>query len=629
MRQATPQKWPAWKQLKYLGNFLDAREKKMMALWTILLTIGLLTLGWRLYSVRRVTVPTVGGEFREAIVGQPILPNPIFSQTNPADADIVKLVYSGLLRLDGEGKLVGDLAESWSVSDDGKTYTFKLRDGIKWHDGEKFSVDDVVFTLETIKDPVAQSPWRFAFQNVNVTKLDDRALAFTLETPFAAFAQALTVGILPEHIWAAVQPTNIRLAQANVKPIGTGPYKFASFTKDSLGAIQSYTLNRSPDFYRPTFIEGVSFKYVTDVSAAEEEFMSKRVDGFTYVTAENRERLTKKDVKSYSVPLPQYTAAFLNGKGNELLKDKNLRRALASAIDRQRLVHEGLQDAAVVLAGPIAPGLAGYSSEIAAPSFDLAAAEKLLADAKWGKISREDFLNLRREELIKQYQAEVTTSTANGADTNNGLNVSIPNGSTTDTIRAAVDEQLKQEIAASQTIFLKKNKTPLTLTITTSNTADNIRVTKMVAEMWEQLGVQTVLRIVEPSRIARDVLRKRDFEVLIYGEALGHEPDLFPFWHSSQIDDPGFNLTGYVNREVDKLLEEARISTSTVARTQKYVDAQKKIVDDLPAIFLVSPQFTYLVRDRVNGVKVQNVAVPAERFQNVEAWYEKTGSKWK
>ena len=121
-------------------------------------------LGFYFHFTKEIPIP--GGEYIEGVVGQPLYVNPVLAGSNDADADLAALVYSGLFKYDPEGKLTADLAENFEISEDKLTYSFHLKKDVKWHDGEPFTADDVLFTIQAIQDPAYKSPLRQSWQGV-------------------------------------------------------------------------------------------------------------------------------------------------------------------------------------------------------------------------------------------------------------------------------------------------------------------------------------------------------------------------------------------------------------------------------------------------------------------------------
>jgi peptide/nickel transport system substrate-binding protein len=189
-----------------------------------------------------VAVPRIGGTLTEGVIGQPRFINPLLAVTD-ADNDLAALIYSGLMRHDTEGKLIPDLAERFTVSEDGKMYDFFLRNNATFHDGKPVTADDIVFTIGLIQNPNIQSPHLSDWAGVKVQKISDKQIRFILLAPYVPFLENTTIGILPKHLWQTyTSPDTFPLANINVQPVGSGPYKMYGVKKGGDNMALSYTL---------------------------------------------------------------------------------------------------------------------------------------------------------------------------------------------------------------------------------------------------------------------------------------------------------------------------------------------------------------------------------------------------
>ena len=118
------------------------------------------------------------------------------------------------------------MVEDYKITPDGKNYTLKIKQNIKWHNGDPLNTDDVLFTFGAIQDPAYKSPLRASFSGVQIERVDDNTVKFILSEPYAAFLNLLTFGIMPAGLWQEINPASASLAELNTKPIGSGPYKF-------------------------------------------------------------------------------------------------------------------------------------------------------------------------------------------------------------------------------------------------------------------------------------------------------------------------------------------------------------------------------------------------------------------
>ncbi len=204
VRRLQARRFPRWKQIRQVHRLLSTPERLALRGALIVFVLSLLWTGAALGKSQLREEAREGGVYEEAIVGSPQFINPIFASVNEADTDLARLIFSGIMRYDEQEGLAYDLAKYIEKSADGLTYTVTLRDDVVWHDGEKLTANDVVFTIETIKQPNINSPLRLAFDRIAVEAIDEHTVKFTLPEKFAPFLSMLTVGIMPEHIWGLI-----------------------------------------------------------------------------------------------------------------------------------------------------------------------------------------------------------------------------------------------------------------------------------------------------------------------------------------------------------------------------------------------------------------------------------------
>lgn len=562
---------PSLRQVRQLPRFLSGKEKLALQVMFAVAALSFFAAGTKFIGDHVKTVATDGGDYVEATVGAPHLINPLLIAGNDADIDLSRLVFSGLLHTDAKGQLKPDLARSFEVSADGKIYTFHLRTNVKWHDGAPFKAGDVAFTYNAAKNAAWRSPLQPRFRNVTVEAPDEATVVFTLPEPFAPFASFLTVGILPEHLWSGIKPEAAMTAELNLKPVGTGPFKFKSLSKDKKGSLLSYTLVRNEAYYWPVpHLNTVTLKFYADFGAASDALTGRRVDGLSYLPDEYLDEVIQmRTITVRRLRVPQYVAVFLNPNRNPILKDKDVRQALAYAIDRETLVKEDARSGSKIVDGPFLPTQDGYTAA-RHYAFDAAKAAQLLDAAGW-KTGPE------------------------------GTRVKAGSGT---------------------------KLTPLTITLTTVDTKENSAVARAIAEAWGRLGVKTDLEILPPARFQKDKIQPRAYDALLYGVMTGIEPDPYPFWHSSQTGAAGLNLALWQSQQGDSLLEAARAAVTDEARLDAYAKFQVLLTEDEPAIFLYSPSYNYAVNRRFRGLSEGTVYNPADRFAGVNDWYVETKRVW-
>lgn len=638
---------PRWSQLRHMSKIMSPQERVLLRGALMLLIIGVCWLGASLVRGYRIEVPASGGSYTEAIVGSPELINPLFASLNDADRDIVRLVYSGLMRFNKTGVLVPDLAASVETNDAGTVYTFELRKDVVWHDEVPFTASDVVFTFDIIQDEMVGSPLYITFQNVSVEAIGDYTVQFTLEEPFAPFLQSLAVGILPEHVWSSIEPERYALAQRNLQPVGTGPFEFSRLTKDATGSIYEYELTRFDRYYRElAYIETFTFKYYPVYegdAGAIRALRQQAVDGLHFVPSDLREQAERKHIALHTLQLPQYTALFFNADREPALEEDAVREALAIALDKDRIVREALEGEGQVIEGPVLPGFPGYNPELEKVPYDIAAANALLAE-DWEELSAEAYLELRRTEITdqliaererdQQAQTEVSSSKPANDDVTDTesttTEVPVLEPITTSSVAADVEQILSGEIDPSQTFYRKNNDDViLEIDIVTVDTEEYRNAAALIEASWQEIGITVNVAFIPAREFSRSVLKDRSYDVLLYGVILGSDPDQYPFWHSSQVATPGLNLALYSNTEVDTLLETARSTSNEEDIAAAYTSFQEQILEDRPAVFLYTPTYTYAQSTDVQGFDISHIFVPSDRLSNITDWYVRTKGVWR
>lgn len=616
LQQARVSYIPSFKQLKYVGRFLSAREKRLIRLLLGVCTF-VATLSIVFFIVKHVeAMPASGGEYSEGFVGQPKFLNPLFSSTNEVDSDAVALLYSGLFSYNEKRELVSDLAARYSASDDHKIYDVTLKPNLHWSDGEPLTASDVVFTFETIQNPEVGSPLSASFQGVKIEKINDLTVRFTLKQAFTPFIHTLVTGIIPEHIWGTIDnPSHIKLAKTNLEPVGSGAWQFDRLVKRDGGGIEAVSLVPNKNYYAAApMIKTFTMRFFSDQSSMLDALKTHKILAISFPPRLTTSTVAAKNLVSYPVELPQYTAIFFNLDLNPFLKDKNLRSALTVAIDKQAIITEALSGEGKAIASPILPGMVGYTTDLTAITTTVDEANRLL-DKNWQRIQPEEYFSLRSDELKKERGT---------------IDPKTKKVSTTPDVDAAVLSDVQKEMSASQTFYRRDKKNLLLhLTITTVDTPEYQRVAEYIAKDWQALGIETTIKPIDRQFFLRNVIKNRDYDVVLYGEVVGGDPDPFPFWHSSQVNYPGLNLSLYTNRTVDGLLEDARATTDPLARAKLYKTFQQTLINDAPAVFLYTPLYSILMSSDVKNVSIPPLVLPSDRYKLFAPWYIKTHWVWK
>jgi peptide/nickel transport system substrate-binding protein len=594
----SPQRVPRWRQVRYIMRILSLGERRVFALALFAALVSLGVAGVTYARGRVVSVPIAGGTFTEAIVGAPKTVNPVDALSNDVDRDLVHLIYSGLFRLEGTDA-VPDLVNDYSWSADGKTLTINLRKDAYFHDGIPVTSEDVHFTIDAIQNPDRKSPLAPMFRDVSVATPDDATVVFTLNQPDPQFLLKLTVGILPAHLWNDVPATTARLSDLNVKPVGSGPYRVKSFSRDSLGNIHSYTLERDEKYYRDKpFISTLVFQFFPDRQSALDALKADLVDGIAFVNGTDANgQAASSRVHDLQLELPQETVAFFNTK-DKTLSTKEVRQALSLAANRQDIV-DALRGAAAPVSGP-------YPFDVTSTTFDLDAARKLLDDAGW-VLPQNGNVRIWSPPKPPAAPPKPTHHTTNSAPA-------------TPATTTATSTQPTQT----------PSSTELTITITVPNEPDLLNAANALARDWSLLGAKVAVDGRPTDEVMQHATRDRDLQVVLVNVLLGPEQDLFPFWWSGQAVDRGLNVSNLTDRTVDNALDETRSATSTAALLKARQDVTSALTPLAPAIFLVRPYAHELVTNKLQGTSTPTViAAPADRFNALSQWYLKTGWRWK
>lgn len=503
-------------------------------------------------------------------MGTPRFVNPLLSLSD-ADRDVTVLVYSGLMRLGPDGQLITDLAESYSISPDGLIYNFKIKENAKFHDGRGVTADDIEYTVLKAQDATLKSPRRGNWEGITVEKIDSREINFILKQPYAPFLENTTLGILPKHIWKDASPDEFSFNQHNIEAIGSGPYRVKSIGRNSSGIPNQYNLRAFSEYaLGEPFITELNLKFYSNEENLVDAYKKGEVESINGISPRAASLLENDGVKITRVTLPRIFGVFFNQNQAQVFSNKEVREALDVALDKKRLVDEALL---------------GYGSTISGPI-------PLSNKASLG--SRDDSSEIEEAKKILE---------------SNGW-----------------------EFSSSTQVYEKKTRSAsytLSFSIATGDSPELKTAAQIIKEQWEALGAQVEIQIFEIGDLNQNIIRPRKYDSLLFGEIIGRDLDLYPFWHSSQRNDPGLNIALYANISADKSIEEARTSIESEVREEKLLEFLTEIENDKPAVFTFSPDFLYIVSEKVGSVNLSRLTIPSERFSNVWQWYIETNKVWK
>lgn len=525
-----------------------------------------------------VETPAKGGTLVEGILGSPRFINPLLAISD-ADRDLTSLVYSGLMKNDPEGNITLDLAEEYKISEDGLVYTFIIKEGAKFHDGTRVTAEDIEFTVLRAQDPALKSSKRANWDSVRVEIVSEKEISFILNQPYSPFLENATIGILPKHLWKNVSSEEFPLSFLNVEPIGSGPFKLSSITRNSSGIPERFILTSFREYSLGSpYLDRIILMFYPNEQELIEAWVSGKIESINSITPGRMFGLSKENTDIHSVPLSRVFGVFFNQNQSNLFISEPVREALNLSLDKKRIIDEVLFGFGVEANSPIPETLRkiiGSNTILETNSLSedrILASKEILEDAGW-KIG-EDGVYKKTDSKTKSVER-------------------------------------------------------LEFSLTTSNAPELKRTAEIIKETWELLGARVNIQIFEPGDLSQNVIRPRKYDALLFGEIIGRDLDLFAFWHSSQRNDPGLNIALYTNVSVDKLLSEARGANDQDLRFQKYREFEEEVLKETPAVFVYSPNFIYITPSKIDGLRFGHITIPSDRFLNVSEWYVNTEKVWK
>lgn len=526
----------------------------------MLLTAGSVVQTLNLSGFYQKSVPASGGTFSEGIMGSFTNANPLYA-TGSVDSAAARLVFSSLFTYDQKNNLVGDLVEKWSVDDRGIKYTFTLKEGIKWHNGKPLTAEDIVFTYKTIQNPDAKSPFFSSWQGIKIEAANERTVVFTLPNVLSSFPYALTNGIVPKHILEQVPVGQLRTARFNsVDPVGSGPFKWE----------RTEVIGDTPDTRQERIGLLPNQEYYGDKPKLQQFIIQTfRDEGRMVQSFERGELNAMAGLSTLSDDLKNNDAHEHNIPitGESMVFFRTSHEILNDVKVRQALVHavnvpelvRGIGYPAIISNSPLLDNMIGYDKTLTQLPYNVAQANSLLDQAGWIK--------------------------------------------GTDGIRA-------------------KGGKNLTFRLVAQNTSENVYTSGKVQKYWRDVGVDAQVSLPNDTDI-QGIVNRHDYDALLYGISLGNDPDVFPYWHSSQADPRSssrLNLSEYKSPPADKSLEAGRTRSDPALRAVKYRPFLEAWRNDAPAIALYQPRFVYVTRGVLYNFEPTVINSATDRYANVTNW---------
>jgi peptide/nickel transport system substrate-binding protein len=465
--------------------------------------------------------------------------------TDSASGAIAGLIHNGLVKYDKDIKIVGDLAESWDISDDGLIITFYLRRNVKWHDGKPFTAHDCLFTYKKMIDPNVATPYSQDFLRVKDAKiLDDYTFQVIYKEPFAPALVSWGMGIIPKHL---LEKEDLNTTDYSRHPIGTGPYKLKEWITG-----QRIVLEAFDDYFegRP-YIDQYITRIIPDRATM---FLEIQRQGIDYMdlnpvryTRQTDTPFFQENFRRFRYPSFGYTYMGYNLKDSKF-SDKRIRQALTYAIDREGIIKGVLLGLGQVCTGPFPPESWAYNPDVRRYPFNPERAKRLLAEAGWEDHDGDGILD------------------------KDGIRFEF-------TLRTNQGNEEREKCA------------------------------QIIQQNLKEVGIEVKINILEWQAFLHNFIDQRKFEAIILGWALSRDPDLYDIWHSSKTGPQEFNFVSYKNPDVDRLIIEGVRTFDVEERKRIYHSIHEILAEEQPYTFLYVADALPIIDKRFHGIKKAPIGI--------------------
>ncbi len=479
-----------------------------------------------------------GGTLINAMTGEPSgLISMIAGES--ASSAISSNIFNSLLKYDKNLELEGDLTESWQISTDQKTITFKLKPNLKWADNQPLTSADVLFTWQAVTDEKNASPYASDFLLVKKAETPDPQ---TFRVTYAqAYAPALDswagLQILPKHL---LEGKDLHTTAFARKPVGSNYYKLDNWKHG-----EHLMLSRNANsVLGPAQIDNLVTRIIPDNSAQFLELMADNIDlmGLDPIKYSRiipaRPELLKK-LALYKELGNSYTYMGFNLK-HKPFDDVRVRRAINYAIDKQEIIDGVYLGLGINIASPYKPGTRWSNPALQPYPYDPAKARALLQEA--------------------------------------GFNDSNSDG------------------------ILERDGKPFSFEIITNQNKEREKSAVLIQRRLKEVGIDVRIRAIEWASFISRFIKTGDFDVVVLGWGLGLDPDQYNIWHSSQQAPGQFNFIGYNNPKIDALLEQGRLELNPDKRMVIYHKFAEILLEDSPVIYLSAGYGLTAIHKRVKGI---------------------------
>lgn len=540
------------------SNLRDVQRR--VVLWTVLVFVLIGAAALQIVANRgAVTAVSAasGGTYVEGAIGPIDTLNPILASSS-SELSASRLLFSGLFGYDQTGAIKPELATS-IVTGDAKTFTVNLRKNVTWSDGKPFTSADVVYTIGLIQNTAVRSPLASSFNDVSVSAPDSSTVKMVLPSAYAPFVQSLTFGMLPRHILANTSPAEIRNSPFNFNPITLGPFTFTSFRSKDAGGNPLVYMSRNQSYYgTPPQIDRFQLHVYKDQAALLRAYERREVGAIAGASDTTAKTATSQRARTTVTNTPLDNGDYaLFNTKSDVYTDAGLRAAIRQGTD-------------------------------------LSALRKLIG----GNVGQLD------GPVLSSQVPEVA-----------GMKQTVGDG---DSAKAALDT-LGWTVGTNG--IRSKDDKPLVMRLVAIDTGEYPRVARELARQWKALGIDVQLSLQPSTTASEQVLIPRAYDVLIYELAIGADPDVYAYWHSSQNSQGGLNFSGYSSGVSDDNLSSARATLDTQLRNTKYAAFTKQWLSDTPAIALFQQSYHYISGDDIHAIPSNATLVtPVDRYATVSDW---------
>ena len=554
---------------RMIGAYLSLSKRERFAVIAALIIGFAGTCIWaaHFYISHTEIVPAQGGTFIEGVTDQPHHINPILPDSNETDQILEQLVFSGLTKLNGQGGYDPDLAQRIEKQHDGVTYLVTLKDNLVWQDSEPLTTQDILFTLDLLKNKDLQNPQAYFWNTVQAQAVSPTILKFTLQNPDAYFPAYLSFKIVPYHLWKSVPINQITISELNLKPIGSGPYQFKKLALGKDQGISQYTLTRFGKYASDgPYFDTVVLRFYPSLDDALVALKKKDVQSVAHVPAEVFSTQSKNQSFIQFAPLQTTMTLLAFNTNQDPFKDKTMRQAVASGIDAHAIAQNAY--------GGLARWSLDPANSASLNTSDQAKTKELLASLGWQDSNQ------------------------------NGI----------------VDKKLTARA---------KTATDLTVTLLTLDTPDMQRIANMIQSQLKQAGIGVAIQALDVNEYTNQ-LHSRSFQMaLIAFSPIGTPvPDWYPLLHSSQQQYPGLNVIGYASAPADSAMEKIRATDDQQTLQPLYTQLIAQIEADAPFVFIAQPALPWLVANGIHIPAITSLPSPGDRLATINQWYWYTKRVW-